>query len=143
MLFFFRLRSGVGGGSVSLVGGELGEGLAVGVGGGGRVESAAVGVGAVAAPGALLGSAAPAAAETIRRVPIITGTATSRKATVAQITMISGARELLRGGGGGGGGQRGSAYPGGSYGGCDIAESIDRGWFSIRRRDRPQLPSLR
>jgi hypothetical protein len=135
MLFFFRLRFGVGGGRVSVVGGDLGEGFAEGVGGGGRVESAAVGVGADAAPGTVLGSAGPTVAATIRRRPIITGTATSKKATTAHVTMISGAFELFRGGVGGGAGQRGSTYPGGSYGGCDIVSSIDRRQFFLRRRD--------
>ena len=64
MLFFFRLRSGVGGGSVSEVGGGVfGVGVGPGVGGGKTVEAAAVGLGrAVAAPGTVVGWAGPGAA---------------------------------------------------------------------------------
>lgn len=109
MLFFFRLWSGVGGGGSSLVeGGVVGVGLGPGVGGGSTV-AAAVGLGwAVAAPGTVLGCLGPADPGIVRSTPIITGTATSTNATMAQARTTNGAFELLDGGGGWGGGHPGS-----------------------------------
>ena len=90
-------------------GGGVGVGLGPGVGGGSTVEAAAVGLGrAVAAPGTVLGWLGPADPGIVRRMLIITGTATSRNATMAQARMTNGAFELLGGGGGCGGGHPGS-----------------------------------